>query len=129
MANSKNMLKYLIFTCKIRFVENVFRQKLIKNDAGEARNPSRKMRLEKSCKQRPESIRNDIYGASYGRFTETYFCNIYIDIKLRNNDCTVKITVHCSELFSYYLGMKRLFTNSSSRRLQCYTLPRLRIRS
>ena len=68
------------FTCKISFFENVFRQKLIKNDAGEARDPSRKMRLEKSCKQRPESIRNDLYGASYGRFTETYFCNIYIDI-------------------------------------------------
>ena len=75
------MLIYHIFTCNIRFFENVFRQKKrIKKDAGEARDPSRKMRLEKSCKQRPESIRNDLYGASYGRFTETYFCNIYIDI-------------------------------------------------
>ena len=68
------------FTCEIRFFENVFRQKLINNDAGEARDPSRKMRLEKSCKQRLDSIRNDLCGASYGRFTETYFCNIYIDI-------------------------------------------------
>ena len=74
------MLNYHIFTCEIRFSENVFRQKLIKNDAGEARDPSGKMRLEKSCKQRPESIRNDLCGASYGRFTEPYFCNIYIDI-------------------------------------------------
>ena len=73
-------LRTTLFTCKIRFFENVFRQKLIKNDAGEARDPSRKNRLDKSCKQRLESIRNDLYGASYSRFTETYFCNIYIDI-------------------------------------------------
>ena len=43
------MLKYHIFTCKIRFFENVFRQKLIQNGAGEARDPSRKMRLEKTA--------------------------------------------------------------------------------
>ena len=63
----------------LEFSKNI-RQQLIKNDAGEARDPSRKMRFEKSCKQRPESIRNDLYGASYGRFTETHFCNIYIYI-------------------------------------------------
>ena len=53
------------------FLKTVFRQKLIKNDAGVALDPSRKMRLEKCCRQRPESIRNDLYGESYGNFTET----------------------------------------------------------
>ena len=69
-----------VVTCKIRFCLNAFHQQLIKNDAGEALDPSRKMRLGRNCKQRPESIRNDLCGASYGSFTETYFCNIGIDI-------------------------------------------------
>ena len=61
---------FLIVFQLFDFSKNVFRQKLIKNDAGEALDPSRKMRLEKSCKQRPKSIRNDLYGESYANFTE-----------------------------------------------------------
>ena len=47
----------------------VNRQKRIKNDAGEARDPSRKMRLEKCCPVRGLTSTHDGYGASYGRFT------------------------------------------------------------
>ena len=54
-----------------KYFEIVFCQKLIKNDAGEARDPSRKMRLEKLLRKSAESIRNDLYGESYGFFTET----------------------------------------------------------
>ena len=39
--------------------KNRFRQKLIKNDAGEAPDPSRKMRWKKWYPQRPELISDD----------------------------------------------------------------------
>ena len=51
------------------FVIFVNRQKLIKNDAGEARDPSRKMRLEKCCPVRGLTSTHDGYGASYGLST------------------------------------------------------------
>ena len=53
------------------FLKIVFRQKLIKHDAGEAWDPTRKMRLEKLVLKVPESMRSDQYGSSYGNFTET----------------------------------------------------------
>ena len=51
ILNSVQIILNRIF--EIIFLKTVVRQKLINNDAGEARDPSRKMRLEKSCKQRP----------------------------------------------------------------------------
>ena len=51
--------------------ETVNLQGLIKNDAGEARVPSRKMRLDKCCRNLPELLSLDLYGASYDNFTET----------------------------------------------------------
>ena len=51
------------------FMFFVNRHKRIKNDAGEARDPSRKMRLEKCCPVRGLTSTHDGYGASYGRFT------------------------------------------------------------
>ena len=57
----------ILVICVFFFFVN--RQKPIKNDAGEARDPSRKMRLEKCCPVRGLTSTHDGYGASYGRFT------------------------------------------------------------
>ena len=50
----------------------VFRKnKNHQNDAGEAQDPSRKMRQKSCFIQHLELLNSDLYGASYGNFTET----------------------------------------------------------
>ncbi len=51
--------------------ENCVSKKTIKNDAGEARDPSGKMRSKKCRRQHPALLKSDLCGASYGNFTET----------------------------------------------------------
>ena len=52
-------------------VENSISSKIIKNVAGEAQDPSRKMRLEPSLLHRGLKSMCDLYGASYCHFAET----------------------------------------------------------
>ena len=40
---------------------------------GQPRDPSRKMRQNKCCRQHLELLKSDLYGASYGNVTETIF--------------------------------------------------------
>ena len=53
--------------------EKAFRQQLIKHVAGEARGPSRKMRLEKCCIRLPDLFILEFDGAGYGKFYWNHF--------------------------------------------------------
>ena len=59
-----------IFTYSI-FLKAVNSPRLIQNVAGEAWGPFRNMRLESCSKSYGLTSRYELYGANYGRFTET----------------------------------------------------------
>ena len=72
LQNYEKVICSFLCTCYLFIVLNIFRKKLIEHDAGEAGDPSRKMRLEKCCRNLPELLIVSFFGSVYGNFIEKF---------------------------------------------------------
>ena len=71
LINSKNVM---INNVVVFVVYDIL--KIVKHSStndGKTRTPSRKMRPQSCCRQHPQLLNSDLYGASCGHFTETIF--------------------------------------------------------